>query len=133
MKTLKVFFWITDVGFILYWFITLLHIIPDSYLFKDYNNPILSAWNWSFLPLDIFISITGLTSLYFYKKGNPNWSKMALISLILTSCSGLQAISFWAIRGDFDPSWWIPNLYLLIYPLFFIPKFFKLDDRSLGS
>ncbi|MED4585266.1 DUF5360 family protein [Brevibacillus choshinensis] len=22
---------------------------------------------------------------------------------------------------DFDPSWWVPNLYLMLYPLFFIP------------
>jgi len=129
MKTLRIFFWVTDLGFIVYWAITLLHIIPDSYLFKDYNNPILHAWNWSFLPLDILISITGLISLYNYKQGNPIWSKMALISLILTSCSGLQAISFWALRNDFDISWWVPNLYLLIYPLFFIPRFLKVDQK----
>ncbi|MBU7592546.1 hypothetical protein FVO58_08315 [Metabacillus halosaccharovorans] len=112
----------------IYWIVTLLHIIPNEYLFKDYNNPILSAWNWSFLPLDLLISFTGLTSLYAYKKGNPNWIKLALISLVLTSCSGLQAIAFWTLRSDFDLSWWIPNLYLLIYPLFFIPKFFKNDQ-----
>jgi uncharacterized membrane protein YozB (DUF420 family) len=129
LKSLRIFFWITDLGFVVYWLVTLLHFIPDSYLFKDYNNPILSAWNWSFLPLDLLISITGFVSLYFYKKGNRNWEKMALISLILTSCSGLQAISFWVLRSDFDISWWIPNLYLLIYPLFFIPKFFKGDQN----
>ncbi|MGI6187453.1 MAG: DUF5360 family protein, partial [Brevibacillus sp.] len=50
---------------------------------------------------------------------------LALISLVLTSCSGLQAISFWLFKGDFDPVWWIPNLYLLIYPLFFLPRFFR--------
>lgn len=125
MKTLKIFFWVTDVGFIVYWLITFLHIIPESFLFKDYDNPILMAWNWSFLPLDILISITGLTSLYLFKKGNHNWEKMALVSLILTSCSGLQAISFWILRNDFDIWWWIPNLFLLIYPLFFLPRFFK--------
>lgn len=60
MKSLRIFFLITDFGFILYWVITLLGIIPPTYLFKDYHNPILSAWNWSFLPLDLFVSITGL-------------------------------------------------------------------------
>ncbi|MCS0673511.1 YvaD family protein [Cytobacillus firmus] len=119
------FFWLTDVGFIVYWIITLLHIIPSEYLFKDYDNPILFAWNWSFFPLDILISITGFTSLFLYKKNNSNWSKIALISLVLTSCSGLQAISFWILRSDFDLSWWLPNLYLLIYPLFFIPSVIK--------
>lgn len=125
MRFLRFFFWLTDVGFIVYWIITLLHIIPNEYLFKDYENPILSAWNWSFFPLDILISITGFASLFLYKKNNPNWSKIALISLVLTSCSGLQAISFWILRSDFDLSWWLPNLYLLIYPLFFIPSVIK--------
>ncbi|MCS0791305.1 YvaD family protein [Cytobacillus firmus] len=119
------FFWLTDAGFIVYWIITLLHIIPSGYLFKDYDNPILFAWNWSFFPLDILISITGFTSLFLYKKDNSNWSKIALISLVLTSCSGLQTISFWILRSDFDLSWWLPNLYLLIYPLFFIPSVIK--------
>ncbi|MDH5160367.1 YvaD family protein [Heyndrickxia oleronia] len=129
MKLLRYFFWVTDVGFILYWTITFLHIIPDEYLFKDYKNPILSAWNWSFLPLDILISITGFTSLYLYKKGKSTWSKMAIVSLVLTSCSGLQAISFWVLRSDFDPSWWIPNLFLLIYPMFFLPGLFKENQK----
>jgi hypothetical protein len=39
--------------------------------------------------------------------------------------SGLNAIAFWVIRGDFDPTWWIPNLYLLIYPFFFLPQLLR--------
>lgn len=120
MKTLRYFFWLTDIGFILYWLITLFHFIPSAYLFKDYNNPILMAWNWSFLPLDLAISATGLGSLWLWRKADPTWQKWALISLVLTFCSGLQALAFWAIRQDFDVSWWLPNLYLLVYPLFFI-------------
>jgi hypothetical protein len=122
MKKLKYYFWVVDIGFILYWLITLLKIIPDKYLFKDYENPILVAWNWSFLPLDLCISFTGLLSLWFWKNSMEEWRSMALISLVLTFCSGLQAVAFWVFRADFDPNWWIPNLFLLIYPLFFIPK-----------
>jgi hypothetical protein len=48
MRQLKKFFLLTDVGFILYWLITILNIIPEKYLFKDYKNPLLVAWNWSF-------------------------------------------------------------------------------------
>jgi hypothetical protein len=44
-----------------------------------------------------------------------------LISSVLTSCSGLQAVAFWALRGDFDVIWWAPNLFLLLYPLVFLP------------
>ncbi len=120
MRTLKYFFWVVDIGFILYWSITLLEFIPIEYLFKDYDNPILSAWNWSFLPLDLAISVTGIGSIVLWQRGGEQWVPLALISLVLTSCSGLQAIAFWVIRGDFDPSWWLPNLFLLIYPLFFM-------------
>ncbi|WP_017721452.1 YvaD family protein [Kamptonema formosum] len=123
MKRLKNFFLVTDIGFILYWLITLFHLLPESYLFKDYNNPILVAWNWSFLPLDLLISATGFFSLFLYTKGRKNWDRVALVSLILTFCSGLQAISFWTLRADFDLNWWLPNLFLLLYPMFFIPRF----------
>ena len=50
MKTLKPFFLVVDIGFIAYWCITALHLTPVELAFKDYANPILSAWNWSFLP-----------------------------------------------------------------------------------
>lgn len=120
MKRLKPFFLVTDIGFILYWIVTYFHIIPESMAFKDYNNPIMIDWNWSFFPLDILISITGLSSLYLFKKNQASWKPYALISLVLTFCSGLQAIAFWAFANDFDIYWWGFNLYLLIYPLFFL-------------
>ncbi|MFN8672147.1 MAG: DUF5360 family protein [Candidatus Sericytochromatia bacterium] len=124
-KILKIIFLIVDITFILYWLITFFALIPESYLFKDYHNPILVTWNWSFLPLDLFISYTGLTSLMLKNKNKPEWKLWALISLVLTFCSGLQAISFWAIGKDFDPIWWFFNGILLIYPLFFIKKILK--------
>jgi Family of unknown function (DUF5360) len=122
MKTLKIFFLVTDIGFIIYWFINVLHIIPENALFKNYHNTILVAWNFSFLPLDLLVSLTGLLSLYLYQKQKKTWKSMALISLTLTFCSGLQAISFWTLRLDFNLGWWIPNLFLMIYPMFFAPK-----------
>ena len=120
MKSLRIFFLITDIGFILYWVITLIGVIPASYLFKDYHNPILSAWNWSFLPLDLMISFSGLYSLRLMSKADGRWTNMALISLVLTFASGLMALAFWTIRRDFDISWWLPNLYLMLYPIYYI-------------
>ncbi len=125
MKRLKFIFFIVDIGFILYWIITMLHIIPPEFLYNDYNNPLMVDWNWSFLPLDLFISMTGLTSIVRYNKKKHNWQKWALISLVLTFVSGLQAIAFWTIRLDFDVTWWLFNGFLLIYPLFYIPRFLK--------
>lgn len=121
MNRLRPFFLIVDIGFILYWAITLLELIPAEHLFQDYANPLLVAWNWSFLPLDLMISATGITSLALFARQRPLWAPLALISLTLTFTSGLQAIAFWTIRGDFDLAWWAPNLFLMIYPLFFIP------------
>lgn len=125
MKTLKYFFFLVDIGFIAYWLITYLEVLPTEYLYSDYKNPIMVDWNWSFFPLDICISLTGLTSYFLYRQQKIHWQKWALTSLVLTFTSGLQAIAFWAIRGDFDITWWGMNLFLMIYPLFYIPKFFR--------
>lgn len=125
MRALKPFLLFTDIGFIVYWLITALHLIPAQYLFNDYTNPILVAWNWSFLPLDLLISATGLSSLYLAQRGDRRWRDLALISLVLTFCSGLMALVFWALRADYDPSWWVPNLYLLLYPLAFLPSMLR--------
>ncbi|KKB71534.1 MULTISPECIES: YvaD family protein [Bacillus] len=129
MKYLKPFLLVTDIGFILYWFVTFFHLIPESAAFKNYDDPVVIAWNWSFLPLDLLISISGLASLYLHKKKRPLWKSAALVSLVLTFCSGLQAIAFWLFSGDFDPFWWSFNLFLMIYPLYFI-RFLLTDDTA---
>jgi Family of unknown function (DUF5360) len=125
MKSLKYVFLFVDISFIAYWTITALHLIPAEYLYNDYTNPILVNWNWSFFPLDIGVSATGLYSVYLANKRQEKWRTFALISLILTSVSGLQAISYWALAHEFDPTWWLPNLFLLLYPLFFLPKLLR--------
>lgn len=130
MTTLKWYFLAVDVAFILYWLMTVLHLIPNEWLFKDYDHPLLVAWNWSFLTLDLLISATGLISLRQYGQNRPSWRSTALVSLVLTFCSGLQALAFWAIRFDFDSLWWLPNAFLLIYPLFFIPKLLVPMEKS---
>jgi Family of unknown function (DUF5360) len=125
MKSLKYFFLLVDITFIVYWSITALHLIPPEMLYNDYTNPILVHWNWSFFPLDMFISATGLYSVYLSSQQNPKWHIFALISLILTSVSGLQAVSYWILASDYDPTWWLPNLFLLLYPFFFFSKIIK--------
>jgi len=125
MNRLKYIFLLVDIGFILYWVITVMNVIPPEYLYSDYNNPMMVDWNWSFLPLDLCISFTGLMSVFLFNKDNETWKKWALVSLVLTFTSGLQAIAFWTIRLDFDVTWWLFNGFLLVYPLFYIPKFLK--------
>ncbi|MFJ6208848.1 DUF5360 family protein [Lysinibacillus sp. NPDC092081] len=134
-KALRILFLVTDFFFIFYWLVTFFHLIPEEYLYQDYQNELLVIWNWSFFPLDILISVTGFISLYLFKVKNEKWRAFALLSLTLTSCSGLQAIAFWTIKLDFDLMWWIPNLFLLLYPLYFIPKLitFKHQDIPLQA
>jgi hypothetical protein len=133
MRWLKIIMLTTDLGFIAYWTITIAHLIPPESLFNDYANPIMVHWNWSFLPLDLLISATGLTSLILMHRHMTIWRQFAIISLVLTFVSGLQAIAFWAIAHDFNLSWWIPNLFLLLYPLFFLPRLIMHANISLGK
>jgi hypothetical protein len=119
-RSLAVLFALTDGGFVLYWLITALALIPPEYLYNDYTQPILVAWNWSFLPLDLAVSLTGFLALAQARRGRA-WEGLALLSLAFTSASGLNALAFWVIRREFDPTWWLPNLYLLLYPLAYIP------------
>ena len=111
---------LTDVGFVAYWAITALHLLPAAWLFKGYEQPLLQSWNWSFLPLDLLVSATGLGALWRRRRFPQQARGLTLISLSLTSASGLMAISFWCIERDFEPAWWLPNLFLLLYPLPFL-------------
>lgn len=124
-KSLRYMMGMTDIGFLVYWAVIGLGLVPKEYGYKDYNVDYLVDWNLSFLPLDFLISITGLMSFYSYRKGLAGWKSLCAISLTLTFCSGLQAISFWGIRQDFDWLWWAPNLFLMIYPLYFLFDFVR--------
>ncbi|WP_280373562.1 DUF5360 family protein [Nocardia abscessus] len=104
---------ITDVGFLLYWAIAFAQVIPPEWAYKDYTDPILSDWNYSFVVLDLAASVTGLASLC----RTTGRRTLMTVSLTLTSVAGLQAIAFWTLRGDFSLLWWVPNLFLLLFPI----------------
>jgi hypothetical protein len=125
-KGLFPIFFIVDIGFIFYWTITYLNLVPPEFLYKDYSNPLMVDWNWSFFPIDMLISLSGLNSIRLYKTNSAHWVIFALGSLTLTMCSGLMAISFWWYHKDFDPAWWLPNLFLLVYPFFYFNKTYKI-------
>ncbi len=133
MKRMRPFLLVTDVGFVAYWAVSLLvlvglDVVPKSWLFKDYDDPIVFAWNWSFFPLDMVLSGCGLWAVRRHARGDEGWRPLAAFSLALTFCAGFMAISFWVIRCDFDPSWWAANLFLAIWPLFFLPKLWRSTD-----
>jgi hypothetical protein len=109
---------VADVGFLVYWTVTLFALIPAEYAYQDYADPVIGDWNYSFVPLDLAAAVTGLAALRLGRRTETgNAHPLMLISLVLTSTAGLQAIAFWVLRGDFAPEWWLPNLFLLLFPL----------------
>lgn len=126
MKRMRPFVLLTDVGFLVYWGASLLilagfDVVPEAWLFQDYEDPVVYAWNWSFFPLDMVLSISGLLAVRRHDRGEP-WRALAAFSLALTFCAGFMAVSFWAIRLELDPAWWAANLFLAIWPLWFLPR-----------
>lgn len=119
----------TDIGFLAYWVLTLGHVLPREWLFRDYAEPTMAAWNLSFLPLDAVVSTTGLASVALARRCPASARTLLVISLVATSISGLQALSFWALRHDFDLGWWLPNAFLLLWPLPFLAKLAWGDDE----
>ncbi|GAA2208978.1 hypothetical protein GCM10009850_044360 [Nonomuraea monospora] len=109
----KIAMLITDVALLLYWVVVFAGLIPPELAYQDYTNPILTDWNASFVLLDLAASLTGLATLCATSSARP----LMTVSLTLTSTAGLQAVAFWALRGDFTLAWWLPNLFLLLFPL----------------
>lgn len=117
---LKVLLLVTDLGFLLYWGVTALHVIPPEWAYQDYTNPLLVSWNWSFLPLDLAASAFGLAGYALWNRRVSLGSSLVLVSLALTSSSGLNALAFWSFQGQFDPWWWGANGFLLLWPIPFL-------------
>ena len=117
---------VVEAAMLLYWAVTALAALglvalPPTALYKGYDQPLMVAWNWSFMPLDVAFALTGLASVRAARAGRP-WRGLATVSLTLTMCAGGMALAFWTLTGDFDPGWWLPNLVLLLGPLVWLPR-----------
>jgi Family of unknown function (DUF5360) len=126
-RSLAIGLTVTDVAFLGYWALTAAFALgwidlPADLLYSNYHDPRVVGWNWSFFPLDIAFSLTGLAAVRLAAKGDPLWRPMALVSLTLSSTAGLMAVSYWTVMGEFEPVWFGINLALFLWPLFFIPK-----------
>ncbi|GAA2021369.1 hypothetical protein GCM10009839_17930 [Catenulispora yoronensis] len=107
----------TDIGFLLYWTLVTVHALPPEQMFHDYDQPSVAAWNWSFLPLDLLASVTGFLALRALRRGRPIGLALLPLSLTLTSTAGGMALAYWAVAGDVELSWWLPNAFLLVFPI----------------
>lgn len=118
---------ITDVMFLLYWSLSglgqagVLH-IPHDWMYVRFDDPRVVAWNWSFLPVDLAFSALGLSAVAADRRGSGLWRPLALLSLAFTMVAGGMAVSYWALLCEFNPTWLLPNLALVIWPLFFLPR-----------
>ncbi len=118
---------VTDVAFLLYWSFAALALtgilhVPPEWMYANYDQPDVIAWNWSFLPMDLAFSVFGLKAVAAARRGDPSWRPFAIVSLTLTMAAGGMAVSYWAILREFDPSWFLANLTLVIWPLFFMSR-----------
>ncbi len=116
MRAAKALLLAVDVALVSYWAAIIGNAIPEQWRFRDYTNPVVQAWNWSFLPLDLLAVGLGATGLRLVRT-QPAIGRIVLaVGCALTFCAGLMAISFWAVAGDVDLTWWAPNIALMAVP-----------------
>jgi hypothetical protein len=129
-KAIKPWLLFTDISMLTDWGLTCasglgLLEIPSEWLYSDYDNPLVIAWNWSFFPLDLTFSLAGVGATWLHSRNPEGWKVLLAISLVLTWCAGFMAVSFWVIRADFDPLWWAANLFLVVWPMAFFPRIWR--------
>lgn len=125
-KGLRIALTVTDLAFLAYWLASAFHAagalpIPADWLYANADDRRVVAWNWSFFPLDVAFSVTGLAAVRLAKRSNPMWRPLALVSLTLTMVAGGMAVAYWTLLGEFAPAWLLPNLALLLWPMAFLP------------
>jgi hypothetical protein len=124
-RSLKLALAVTDVLFLAYWTVSglaqlgVVH-VPRAWMYDHYDQDPVVAWNWSFLPLDLSFSFLGLSAVEAARRGKAIWRPLALLSLAFTMAAGGMAVAYWTLLGEFDPAWFLPNLALVLWPLFFI-------------
>jgi hypothetical protein len=135
-RGLKISLSVTDIAFLLYWAVAaldtsgLIH-LPSDWLYPNAHDPRVVAWNWSFFPLDVAFSVTGLWAVRASALGDATWRPLALISLILTMVAGGMACGYWLLIGEIDAVWFGMNLLLIMWPILFLPRL--VCDLSLYS
>ncbi|MEV3959673.1 DUF5360 family protein [Nocardia sp. NPDC050193] len=105
----RVLLW-TDLGFLAYWVATVFGVVSVG------ADPFLQQWNWSFLGLDLAAIGLGLGSLLLVRRRPAAGERLMLVSLTATAAAGVMALNFYLVRCEFDPAWWIPNGWLVLFP-----------------
>ena len=114
MRAAKALLLLVDIALTAYWAAIIAGTIPEQWRFRDYTSPVIQAWNWSFLPLDVLAVGFGAAGLRLVRTRPATGRIVLSIGCTLTFCAGLMAISFWALAGDVDLAWWAPNIGLMV-------------------
>lgn len=132
MRGAKALLLAVDLALTAYWAAIIAGAIPEQWRFRDYTNPVVQAWNWSFLPLDALAVGLSAAGLRLVRTRPPTGRIVLTAGCALTFCAGLMAVSFWALAGDVDPLWWGPNIALMVIPAFVVVGLARtsVDDRS---
>lgn len=114
---MKVLLTITEIGMLAYWaFAAVVAVgwisVSPELMYPDYTNPLIVIWNWSFLPIDVLFAVCGLTAR-FAPIPAAQARVLETVSLTLMFCAGAMALSFWALQGWFDITWWGVNAWLI--------------------
>ena len=116
-KVMQLLLNMTEAAMLAYWLIAALaclNVISVSphYMYDGYGQPLIDAWNWSFMPVDVLFALCGLSASHLAMP--EEWrGRLYDVALTLMFCAGLMALSFWFIRGEFAPVWWAMNLWLV--------------------
>lgn len=132
---MKLLLTITEIGMLAYWVFaalvaTALLSVSTDLLYADASNPLIIAWNWSFLPIDIMFALCGLLGR-FAPLTKQRGMVLSVVSLALMFCAGAMAISFWALQGWFDAAWWGMNLWLIVLSSFGLTMAFFTKNGNL--
>ena len=113
-RTIRGLLTITELVMVAYWALAgamslgLVH-IPPEWMYSNHEDPAVVAWNWSFLPIDMLFAATGLVRYV-----QPASPRLADVSSTLMFCAGIMALSYWALRGEFQVYWWAANAWLIV-------------------
>lgn len=133
--SLRICILITDIGFLLYWAVSALALVglitlSPEWMYGGYGDPQVFAWNWSFVSIDLPFSVLGLAAVAADRRGSLAWRPLAFLSLAFTFAAGIMAVSYWAILMEWNPTWFLPNLLLVIWPLFYLPGLVRGTSES---
>ena len=121
---LAVLLTLTEIGMLGYWALAGALVagwvtIAPEYMYSDYENPVIVAWNWSFFPIDVAFALCGLTARFATLRQSVA-ELLSVIGATLMFCAGVMAISFWVIQREFDPLWWGLNIWLCLLSILFL-------------